>query len=109
MSDLASKHCVPCEDEDFPALTPEQAKDFMGHVPLWSINDDSTEIHRIYRFPDFKEALAFTNKVGAEAEEQGHHPDIKLGWGKVRVSLTTHSVKGLSENDFILAARIDLI
>lgn len=109
MSDLASKKCIPCEDEDFPALTPSQAHDFMEHVPLWSMNESSTEIYRTFRFKDFAEALAFTNKVGAVAEEQGHHPDIQLGWGKVAVSLSTHSIGGLSENDFIVAAKIDLI
>lgn len=106
---LADKNCVPCEDDGFPPLTKEQAADFLVHVPLWSINDDSTEISRLYRFADFKEALAFTNKVGAVAEEQGHHPDIMLGWGKVGVRLSTHSIRGLSENDFVLAAKIDLI
>jgi 4a-hydroxytetrahydrobiopterin dehydratase len=109
MTDLTDKHCVPCEDEDFPPLTPEQAASFMEHVPLWSINDESTVIHRVFRFPNFKDALAFTNKVGAIAEEEGHHPDVQLGWGKAKVSLTTHSIKGLSENDFIVAAKIDLL
>ncbi|MDB5195486.1 MAG: phhB [Parcubacteria group bacterium] len=109
MSSLADKKCVPCEDDGFPALTKEQASDFLPHVPLWSINDEATEIHRTFRFKDFKEALAFTNKVGALAEEEGHHPDIQLGWGKVGIKLTTHSLKGLSENDFVLAAKIDLL
>lgn len=108
-NDLASKRCIPCEGDDFPALTKEQAADFMPHVPLWSINEDSTEISRLFRFKDFKEALKFTNKIGALAEEEGHHPDIMLAWGKVGVKLTTHSIKGLSENDFVLAAKIDLL
>jgi 4a-hydroxytetrahydrobiopterin dehydratase len=106
---FADKHCVPCEDDGFPPLTKEQAADFMLHVPLWSVNDESTEIHRVFRFKNFAEALAFTNKIGALAEEEGHHPDIQLSWGKVGVSLTTHSIKGLSENDFVLAAKIDLL
>jgi 4a-hydroxytetrahydrobiopterin dehydratase len=109
MDELASKKCVPCEGDDFPALTKEQAADFMMHVPLWSINDESTAINRTFRFKNFKDALAFTNEVGAIAEEQGHHPDIALAWGKVGISLTTHSIKGLSENDFIVAAKIDLL
>ncbi len=107
--DLTKKRCVPCENDGFPALTKEQVADFMPHVPLWSVNDDSTEIHRLFRFKDFKEALAFTNEIGRLAEEEGHHPDIMLGWGKVGVTLSTHSIKGLSENDFILAAKIDLL
>ena len=109
MEDLTAKHCIPCEDKDFPPFTKEQAHDFMEHVPLWSLSDDAKEIHRVYRFKDFKDALAFVNKVGEVAEEESHHPDIKLGWGKVELSLTTHSIGGLSENDFVLAAKVDLI
>jgi 4a-hydroxytetrahydrobiopterin dehydratase len=109
MAGLADKKCVPCEDDGFPALTPAQAKDFHEHTPLWTLNEDATIIHRVFRFPDFKTALAFVNEVGKLAEEEWHHPDIKLGWGKVEVKLTTHSVKGLSENDFIVAAKIDLL
>lgn len=90
-------------------MTREQAASFMEHVPNWSMNAEATEIHRVFRFKDFKEALAFTNKVGAIAEEQGHHPDIRLSWGKVGIYLTTHSIKGLSENDFIVAVKIDLL
>jgi 4a-hydroxytetrahydrobiopterin dehydratase len=100
---------VPCEDDGFPPLTKEQAADFLPHVPLWSMNDEATHITRVFRFKNFKEALDFTNKIGALAEEEGHHPDIQLGWGKVGVTLTTHAVKGLSENDFVLAAKIDLL
>lgn len=109
MSTLSEKKCIPCENKDFPPFTREQAQDFMEHVPLWSMRDDATEIHRVYRFKDFKEALAFVNKVGAIAEEESHHPDIRLGWGKVELSLSTHSIGGLSENDFIVAAKIDLM
>ena len=109
MSDLATKKCVPCENKDFPPFSPSQAHDFMNHVPLWSISDDCAEIHRTFRFKNFKDALAFTNKVGEIAESEGHHPDIKLAWGKVEVRLSTHSIGGLSENDFILAVKVDLI
>ena len=109
MPELTDKHCVPCEDESFPPLNTAQVGDFMEHVPLWSTNADSTEITRVFRFKDFKDALAFTNNVGNLAEAEGHHPDIQLGWGKVGLKLTTHSIKGLSENDFILAVKIDLL
>lgn len=109
MDDLTTKKCVPCEDKDFPAFTAPQARDFMEHVPMWSLNDKTTQINRTFRFKDFAEALAFTNKVGAVAEEEGHHPDIQLGWGKVGITLSTHSIGGLSENDFIVAAKIDLL
>lgn len=106
MSKLARKKCVPCE-EDFPALTIEQARDFMPHVPGWELVEDGKSIARPYAFKDFKSALNFTNQVGELAEEEGHHPDIELSWGKVRLLLSTHSVGGLSENDFVLAAKIN--
>jgi 4a-hydroxytetrahydrobiopterin dehydratase len=108
MTELSQKRCIPCEGGD-PALTPEQAKDLMEQVPLWTLSDDSKKLSREFKFNDFAQALAFTNKVGAIAEEQWHHPDIVLGWGKVKVSLTTHAAHGLSENDFIVAAHIDLL
>lgn len=108
MSELATKKCVPCEG-DFPALTPEQAKDYMEHISSWTLAEDAKSISRTYRFKDFAEALAFTNKVGVLAEEEGHHPDIELSWGRVGISLSTHSIGGLSENDIILAAKIDLL
>ncbi len=108
MEDLIDKKCVPCEG-DFPALTPAQAADFMPHVPGWEIDSQSKFIHRTYTFKDFKEAMAFANKVGELAEEEGHHPDLKISWGKVGITLSTHSIGGLSENDFILAAKIDML
>lgn len=106
MNVLTDKHCVPCEG-DFPAMTVEQASDLMEHVPGWSLAEDGRSIFRSYTFKDFKKALDFTNRIGELAEEEGHHPDITLSWGRVGVSLTTHAVKGLSENDFILAAKIN--
>ena len=109
MDDLTSKKCVPCEDKDFPALTGPQARGFLEHVPLWSLADDASHIYRTFRFKNFADALIFVNRVGAIAEEEGHHPDIALAWGKVGITLTTHSIGGLSENDFIVAAKIDQI
>ena len=88
-------------------MTLEQARDMMDNVPGWELNEKGTVIERTYTFKDFAEALAFANKVGALAEEEGHHPDMFVAWGKVRLTLTTHAVKGLSENDFILAAKIN--
>lgn len=90
-------------------MTAEQAKDMMEQVPEWKLSEDARSISRLFGFKDFAKALAFTNEVGKVAEEQWHHPDIRLSWGKVEVKLTTHSIKGLSENDFIVAAHIDLI
>lgn len=109
MSNLADKKCVPCEDDGFPALTREQAQDFLPHVPGWELSEDATSITRTFPFNDFKKALAFVNEVGQVAEEEWHHPDISLSWGRVSVTLTTHSIRGLSENDFILAAKINLL
>jgi 4a-hydroxytetrahydrobiopterin dehydratase len=104
--DLAHKKCVPCEGGIDP-FTREQAAPYLAVVPGWELDGRSTSIHREYRFSDFKAALAFVNKVGAIAESEGHHPDIELGWGKVAITLSTHAIKGLSENDFIVAYKID--
>ena len=78
----------------------------LGQIEGWSVEDEH-HLTRTYEFPDFAQALAFVNRVGAIAEEQGHHPDIHLAWGRVRLDLWTHKINGLSESDFILAARID--
>ncbi|HYF29397.1 MAG TPA: 4a-hydroxytetrahydrobiopterin dehydratase [Candidatus Paceibacterota bacterium] len=109
MEELSKKKCKPCEDDGFPALTKEQAGDLMQHIPEWTLSERGTSITRQFPFKDFKEALAFANKVGELADEEWHHPDLIVAWGRVEVLLTTHSVKGLSENDFILAAKIDLL
>lgn len=77
------------------------------HLKDWILSDDAKRISKKYAFKDFKEALAFVNAVGAIAEQEGHHPDIELGWGKVSITLTTHAIGGLSQNDFIVAAKID--
>lgn len=108
MSDLSTKRCIPCEG-DVPPLTLPQAQDLMQQIPEWKLSEDGKRISRLFGFKDFAKALEFANKVGQVAEEQWHHPDMKVSWGKVEVALTTHSIKGLSENDFIVAAHIDLI
>jgi 4a-hydroxytetrahydrobiopterin dehydratase len=104
-SDLKARRCKPCEG-GAPALAGEQLKDMMAQVQGWELIEDK-KITRNFKFPDFRKALEFVNRVGELAEQEQHHPDISLGWGKVRVELSTHKVKGLSENDFILAAKID--
>jgi 4a-hydroxytetrahydrobiopterin dehydratase len=109
MSELSSRHCVPCEDDGFPALTIEQARDLMPQIPDWKLSEDGRVINRLFGFKDFNAALAFANAIGKVADEEWHHPDLRVSWGKVEVALTTHSIKGLSENDFILAAKIDLL
>jgi len=105
---LTDKKCIPCEG-DFPAMTLPQARDMMDNIPGWELNEEGTVIKRAFTFKDFAEALAFANKVGALAEEEGHHPDMLVAWGKVGLTLTTHAVNGLSENDFILAAKINAL
>ena len=105
MSDLASKTCVPCKGGE-PPLKGKELHDLSHQLPNWRVIDEH-HITRAFTFPDFKAALDFVNRVGAIAEEQGHHPDIVLTWGKVEVTIWTHKVNGLTESDFILAAKID--
>ena len=107
MSSLASKNCVPCRGGT-PALKGVELDHLMKEVPGWHIVNDH-HITRTFTFPDFKQALDFTNKVSAIAEAQGHHPDILLAWGKAEITLWTHKVNGLTESDFIMAAKVDLI
>lgn len=105
---LANKKCVACEG-GVPPLTREEIGKYLPQVPEWTVSLDGKSIGREWKCRDFKTALEFTNKIGAIAEEEGHHPDVLLGWGKVCVTLTTHAIGGLSENDFILAAKIDAL
>jgi 4a-hydroxytetrahydrobiopterin dehydratase len=102
---LSQKDCVPCRG-GVPPLTAEQIKPLSAQVKNWSVVN-SHHIEKEFPFPDFKTALAFTNKIGGIAEDQGHHPDIFLAWGKVGVKIWTHKIDGLTESDFILAAKID--
>jgi 4a-hydroxytetrahydrobiopterin dehydratase len=105
MTSLADKNCVPCRG-NVPALHGEALHALSHQLPNWKVVDEH-QITRAFKFPDFKSALDFVNRVGAVAEEQGHHPDIFLAWGKVEITLWTHAVNGLTESDFILAAKID--
>jgi len=105
---LADKTCVPCKG-GIPPLKGEELARIYHQLPdfaHWKIIDGH-HLVRSYEFPDFKSALAFVNRVGEIAEEQGHHPDILLSWGKADVTIWTHKVDGLTESDFILAAKID--
>lgn len=105
MPELADKTCVPCKGgvEAFKAGTIAAVH---KQVPNWKVVKNH-HITREFTFPDFRQALDFVNRVGEVAEEQGHHPDIFLTWGKAGVTLWTHSIDGLSESDFIMAAKID--
>jgi 4a-hydroxytetrahydrobiopterin dehydratase len=102
---LADKKCVPCRG-GIPPLKADELKQLHRNVPDWTVTNEH-HLHREFRFPDFKQALAFVNRVGAVAEEQGHHPDILLAWGKADITLWTHKIDGLTESDFIMAAKID--
>lgn len=101
---LSSKHCVPCEG-GVPPLTDAEIAPLLAQLDGWKLADG--HLKKSYTFPDFVQALAFVNRAGAVAESEGHHPDLMLTWGRVDVDLWTHAVKGLTENDFILAARLD--
>jgi 4a-hydroxytetrahydrobiopterin dehydratase len=105
---LAQKRCIPCEGGQPPLLKKETDELLQQLETPWQIIDLST-LRQEFTFKDFKDALSFVNKVGAIAEDEGHHPDIELHWGKVVIGLTTHAIGGLSQNDFILARKIELI
>ena len=105
-ANLADKTCIPCRG-GIPPLEASAAKQLLSQAPSLTLMDDAHRIERTFRFPDFKGAIAFVNKVGELAEAEGHHPDIHFGWGYVTVSMHTHKIKGLHENDFIIAAKIN--
>ncbi len=107
MCRLSSQHCVPCQG-GVPPLNPEQIKPLIEQLAKWEVIDNH-HLTRTYEFPGFAEALAFVNRVGGLAEQEGHHPDLHLSWGKVGVEIWTHKVDGLTESDFILAAKIDTL
>jgi 4a-hydroxytetrahydrobiopterin dehydratase len=105
---LTGKVCTPCQG-GIPPLTRAEAENLLRQTPKWDLTDEATWIRRSFAFKDFAGALAFVNAVGALAEAEGHHPDIAFGWGYADISLQTHKIKGLHENDFILAAKIDKV
>lgn len=109
MSNLLAKKCIPCEGGVDP-LTGDALKTIAQEVPLWRVADDQRSILREFAFADFVEAIVFITDVAHVAEEEGHHPDLNLhDYNKVAVTLSTHAIKGLSENDFIMAAKIDAV
>ncbi|MBL8878246.1 MAG: 4a-hydroxytetrahydrobiopterin dehydratase [Phycisphaerales bacterium] len=107
MSKLRSKRCIPCE-KGTPPLKGLALVTLSAEVPKWSVVDES-RLTRDFKFPDFATALRFVNRAGEIAEQEQHHPDIRLSWGKAGFEIWTHSIGGLSENDFILAAKIDAL
>lgn len=109
MSDLTQKHCVPCEGGT-PSLPDTKEDEFIRQTPGWLLLRDGTHrIRKQFTFKDFKEAIVFVNKVAEIANTEGHHPDIYIFYNKVQLDLFTHAVGGLSENDFIMAAKVNLV
>jgi 4a-hydroxytetrahydrobiopterin dehydratase len=106
MTELAAKTCVPCHG-GVPPMPKAEAERYLREAPGWALVDDGRRIERKFTFKNFKAALAFVNQVGALAEDEGHHPDVTFGWGHATISLHTHKINGLHENDFIMAAKIN--
>ena len=105
---LADKQCVPCRG-GVPPLEPAKVQELLGQLGQgWALNADG-HIERLYEFKNFAEALDFVNKVGAIAEDEGHHPDLYLAWGRCKVEIWTHKIHGLTESDFYLAAKADRV
>jgi 4a-hydroxytetrahydrobiopterin dehydratase len=106
--DLASMECVPCRG-GIPPLSREEIEPYLADLGSdWQVVDDH-HLEKEYRFKNFREALAFTNRVGELAEDVGHHPDIELAWGRVKLTIFTHKIGGLHEADFVFAAKADAV
>ena len=105
MNELSTKTCVPCRG-GVPPLAGRELTSLLDQVHGWTVVGEH-HIQKAYTFPNFVKALDFVNRVGAVAEEQGHHPDVYLTWGKVEIKTWTHKIDGLTESDFIIAAKID--
>ena len=105
MSELADLQCVPCRGGVPPLAGPEIEK-LLRQLEGWQVADEH-HLSKTYKFKDFRESLEFVNRVGALAEQQGHHPDICFGWGTAEIKIWTHKIDGLTESDFVLAAKID--
>jgi 4a-hydroxytetrahydrobiopterin dehydratase len=108
MERLATQHCVACR-RDSPPVTEAELTASLPQIPDWRVieRDGVRRLERVFRFPDFAQALAFTNRVGTLAEAEGHHPAVLTEWGKVTVTWWTHAIRGLHRNDLVMAARTD--
>ena len=106
--ELVTRSCTPCHG-GVPPLGPGEAAALQRQVPDWSLLEEASRIERRFKFKNFADAFAFVTRAAELAEVEGHHPDISFGWGYARVSLQTHKIKGLHENDFIMAAKLDRI
>jgi 4a-hydroxytetrahydrobiopterin dehydratase len=107
MNKLANRHCVPCHG-GVPPLTGEEIRKLLRELRGWEVVAEH-QLEKHYTFLNFREALSFVNRVAAIAEQEGHHPDISFGWAYAHLEIWTHAIDGLSESDFILAARIDAL
>ncbi len=107
MTDLSERKCVPCEGGATALARPEAEKMLRKLALHWRLDEAATELRREFRFDDFYRAMSFANAVAHIANVEGHHPDLEVGWGYCRVRYSTHAIQGLSENDFICAAKID--
>ena len=105
MAKLSDRHCVPCHG-GVPRLRGEEIEPLLGQLEGWRVVEEH-HLSKEYKFSNFAEALAFVNRAGEVAESEGHHPDVEFGWGYARLKVYTHAIDGLSESDFVLAARID--
>ena len=105
MTELAAQSCTPCRG-GVPPLDSAEAEAYLEQAPGWLLKDDARRIERTFKFRNFQQAFAFVGEVAALAEREGHHPDITFGWGYATISLHTHKIKGLHQNDFIMAAKI---
>ena len=111
MSDLAQKKCIPC-DGGIPGLDIKEIHKYLKMVDGWEVKTDEQKIYYLiknFKFKNFLENKNFVNKIGEIAEQEGHHPDIWFGWGYAKIKIFTHAIKGLHENDFVLAAKVDQI
>ena len=106
--DLAKKKCVPCDGKMKP-LSPDAARELVVQVPRWKLRKDEPRLWREYTFKDFARAIKFVNKVAEIAESENHHPDVHVHYNLVKLVLWTHDIGGLSQNDFIVAAKIDAL
>lgn len=108
MNELCTKKCLPCEG-GVQALTLDQAQALLQQLKEWQLNEEGTEIHREFKFKDFYHTMAFVNALAWIAHQEDHHPDLEVGYNRCRVRYSTHAIGGLSENDFICAAKIDIL
>lgn len=106
-NNLLKKKCVPCEDKSIKPLSRSDAQDYLDEIYGWVLDKDAKKISKEFKFQDFIGAINFVERVADVAEEEGHHPDIHIHYNKVLLELTTHTIGGLSENDFIVAAKVD--